>query len=159
MARIDNFIGKYAFLSNTFASEVAFDGETYATVTHAFEASKTNDPHKRSVIRRASTPRLARSMGRGIHFRSNWWGDSESIMRSLILDKFTAYPDLKAKLICTGDLLLVEGTGDEDDRWGAHVYEKSGRDPMLLGQNKIGLILMEIRGAFRAVESTIGGAR
>ena len=39
-------------------------------------------------------------------------------MRDLLVQKFTLYPKLAAKLIATGDRLIAEGNQWGDVRWG-----------------------------------------
>ena len=44
MAIIDSFRGEYGFLSNFNKSRVEFEGMTYPSVEHAFQAAKNPDP-------------------------------------------------------------------------------------------------------------------
>ena len=47
---INKFDGKYAFLSNFAESKISFEGLTYPTVEHAFQAAKTLDEEERLYI-------------------------------------------------------------------------------------------------------------
>lgn len=68
--------------------------------------------------------------------RSDWEDIKLQIMEDLLVQKF-AYPELKEKLLQTGDQLLVEGNYWGDTFWG--VDNKKG------GLNHLGKLLMKIR--------------
>jgi N-glycosidase YbiA len=57
-------------------------------------------------------------------------------MEQCVRDKFTRHPDLRAKLLATGDAYLEEGNTCNDQIWG--VYQGKG-------ENRLGKILMKIR--------------
>lgn len=62
MQVIDSFGGEYSFLSNFHKCKVEFEGMTYHSVEHAFQAAKNPDPEYR---RRASPPSVRPSPPRG----------------------------------------------------------------------------------------------
>lgn len=86
---ITRFRDGYDFLSNFYAAPVALDGVDYPTVEHAFQAAKTFDPEQREALRCAKTPSSAKSMGRRIKRRGDWFDVSLSIMETLVRQKFT----------------------------------------------------------------------
>ena len=47
MQVIDSFGGEYSFLSNFHKCKVEFEGMTYPSVEHAFQAAKNPDPERR----------------------------------------------------------------------------------------------------------------
>ena len=141
---IDSFLGPYAFLGNDYPVNVDLDDHTYPSVEHAYQASKTRDPHKRTRIRSAATVDLARQMGAALSLT----GDKRNleVMRRLLLDKFTSYQDLEDKLLATGTTDLINGTWDSRDTfWGVHRG---------VGENMLGKLLMEIRHDLRFDNAT-----
>ena len=65
-------------------------------------------------------------------------------MFKLVQAKFQQHPDLKMRLLATGDAVLVEGNTWNDVVWGVN---QNG-----VGENHLGKILMRIRDEIRAVE-------
>ena len=97
---IDNFKGKYFFLSNSSPSEIKEefkDGTLiiYPTVEHAFQATKTRDIILRKQIALCSTPRMAKRLAEHISLREDWDEIQLSVMFSCIpfLD-FAGMPSL-----------------------------------------------------------------
>jgi hypothetical protein len=157
---IFEFDGKYRFLSNFGDGEVVMYGITFPTVEHAFAAAKL-DPnggvHPRAEvvaemheIAAEETPGLAKKRGRrrtwnGRPFmRADWDEIKLDLITELVRRKFQD-PALKAKLLATGDALLVEGNTWRDRIWG--MVENKG---VFEGQNMLGEILMKIRAELRA---------
>jgi hypothetical protein len=66
-------------------------------------------------------------------------------MEDLVRQKFTRHPDLKEKLLATGNRPLYEGNTWRDHFWG--VSSKT-----LKGQNHLGKILMRVREDLRGAE-------
>lgn len=133
---INRFRDEYAFLSNFYPSEIRIQGATYPTVEHAFQALKTDDPSEREQIRQAKTPAIAKQLGRHVTLRANWDEVKVSLMRVLVLAKFTSDSVLQAQLLATGDVELVEG-----NIWGDRFWGVSGGK----GRNELGKILMSVR--------------
>ena len=69
-------------------------------------------------------------------------------MRTLLRKKFSM-PELREKLLATGDTTLIEGTTWHDNYWGVCSCEKCGGR----GKNRLGELLMEIREELREDES------
>lgn len=134
--KITKFIGEHEFLSNFYPSEIIFDGQKYPTVEHAFQAAKTLDPKIRIKIRNAKTPGLAKKMGRSVKLREDWEKIKYSMMSALVSSKFLTHPELKQKLIDTGDAELIESNYWRDTTWGVY---------MGVGTNWLGKILMDVR--------------
>jgi hypothetical protein len=133
---IDKFDGtEYKFLSNFYASEVKLGDITFPTVEHAFQAAKTLDIEERLMIKEASTPGIAKTMGRHVILRSDWEEVKISVMEDLIRQKFRN-PILREKLLSTKHEILVEGNYWHDTFWGVCNN---------VGENNLGKILMKIR--------------
>lgn len=64
MAMIGPFAGEHRFLSNFAEVPVEYEGDTYPTVEHAFQAAKTYDPEERARVRAASSPVTAKRLGK-----------------------------------------------------------------------------------------------
>lgn len=132
---IDNFDGKYAFLSNFYESPMTIQDITYPTNEHFFQAMKTLDLLERKKIASAQTPGQAKRLGRQVKLRWDWESVKEDTMLIGLRYKFSN-PDLKEKLLATGDEELVEGNWWGDQYWGVC----DG-----IGKNKLGKLLMKVR--------------
>lgn len=136
MAVIDLFRGQYDFLSNFYPVEIEYSGVIFPSTEHAYQAAKTLDPLEHEVIKMAATPGKAKRLGRGVTLRDDWDVIKIDVMRELVKQKFTKYPDLEKKLLLTSDAELIEGNTWGDRFWG----QCRG-----VGENWLGKILMEIR--------------
>ena len=110
---IRGFTGPYRFLSNFWPCEVHMDGKAYRSLEHAYQAAKTLDEDERAWIRASSYAGIAKRKGRRVTIREDWDRIKRRIMFKLVKDKFTRDESLKAKLLETGNALLVE-----DNTWG-----------------------------------------
>ena len=135
------FDGEFAFLSNFYESPIS-DGEiTYPTVEHYFQAMKTPSMEEAVEIAAAPTPGRAKRLGRKCQLRSDWEEIKIPVMRSALRKKFSD-PELKAKLLATGDQHLEESNTWHDNFWGVCHCEKC-QDTM--AYNHLGKLLMELR--------------
>lgn len=134
---IDRFTKEtgYEFLSNFHPSTVRFEGILYATVEHAYQASKTKDPKLRKIIASAPGPWEAKKLGKGLVLREDWSEVRTNIMRGLIREKFQN-PFLGHRLLKTGEAKLVMNNKWNDRFWG--ICRGAG-------ENWLGKILMEVR--------------
>jgi hypothetical protein len=137
---IDQFTGDYAFLSNFHPSVIVYKGITYATLEHAYQATKAENERDRILIQQLDTPGKAKRMGRKIKMRNDWESIKESIMNVLLAHKFYPGTDLANKLLATGEEELIEGNDWGDKIWGA-VKE----DGKWVGRNLLGKYLMDTR--------------
>ena len=134
---IDNFRGKYYFLSNFFNVQVIYNGITYENNESAFQAQKQpNIAHTFSHL----NPSQAKRKGRKVVLRNDWEKVKDEIMYNICLCKFTQNEELKQKLLNTGNAELIEGNTWNDTYWGIC----RGR-----GKNHLGKILMQIREELR----------
>lgn len=138
---IAEFEGKYAFLSNFYPSPITYEGITYPTNEHFFQAMKTLNIGERAAIANAATPGLAKRMGRKVTLRSDWEIIKADVMRTGLMLKFTDAA-LAQKLIETGDEELIEGNWWHDQTWGSCYCEACMHKP---GRNMLGMLLMELR--------------
>lgn len=140
---INKFEGEYFFLSNFYPSPIVIkDGEDKfiaKTVEHYFQYMKTPSMEEGIGILAANTPGKAKRLGRECHLRKDWEQIKDKVMLTALRKKFTI-PELKKKLIATGDKELIEGNWWRDTYWG--VCEG-------VGQNKLGKLLMQVREEIR----------
>lgn len=139
---IDSFSGDYAFLSNYYPSPIPLAveerEETFfnaPTVEHYFQYMKTISDEEGHEILAASTPGEAKRLGRKAQLRPDWEQVKVQVMRDALRLKFRN-PQLKSKLLATGNEFLVEGNTWNDTFWGVCAGK---------GRNMLGYLLMEIR--------------
>lgn len=138
---INSFKGDHAFLSNFYPSPVEFEGDTYPSVEHAYQAAKTPEDNwvVRVSIREASTAAIAKKLGKSVNLRGDWESIKLQIMRQLLMAKFSD-STLAERLLQTGAEELIEGNWWGDTFWGVC----RGK-----GENHLGKLLMEIRDDIR----------
>jgi len=129
---IDEFRGKYAFLSNFYPSQIEYEGKTYNSIEAAYQAQKCPENADAFV---GISSKDAKQLGKKVNLRDDWNVVKIDIMYDLLKLKF-AIPHLRQKLLDTGDEELVEGNWWGDIFWGICNDE---------GQNILGKLLMEIR--------------
>ena len=134
---IKEFRGEYDFLSNFYEVDITYDGFTYKNSESAFQAQK--DLSRRSEFV-GLTPTQSKRLGRKVNLRSDWEQVKIKIMEEILRCKFDQHPDLKEKLINTGDRLLIEGNTWNDTFWG--VCRGNGK-------NNLGLLLMKLRKEYQ----------
>ena len=139
---INDFTGKYRFLSNFYQCDFEFEGLTYHNAEAAFQARKCASEEEKIKYTQVKSPVTAKRMGkREPGFPSNWNDICYDIMKRVLTAKFSN-PELRAKLKATGDATLIEGNTWHDNRWGNCTCPKCANKE---GQNWLGKILMEIR--------------
>ena len=164
--KIGYFHGEDDFLSNFPDCTVTLDGVEYRSVEHAYQAAKTLDPAKREIFTLGFNPHLkaheAKKIGRKLKpIRPDWDTVKEEVMLGLLKQKFGKAP-FREKLIATGDAYLEEGNWWHDIYWGvcrggqqdefpAGFYGKTCRERPHepFGRNRLGLMLMYVRGVVR----------
>lgn len=136
---INEFRGKYYFLSNFYEVSVTWDGITYQNNEAAFQSAKVLD---RPVREKFSTldPSSAKKLGRRVQLRNDWEDVKDEVMYEICKAKFSQNEDLKEKLLETCDKYLEEGNTWGDKIWGT----VNG-----VGENRLGKILMRVREELR----------
>lgn len=134
---IKSFRDEYSFLSNMYLCKVTYQGLTYESSESAFQAQK--DPSKSSEFV-GLNPVTSKRKGRKVSLRSDWEEVKVEIMEEILRCKFDQNPDLKEKLLNTGNQLLIEGNSWGDRFWGVCKEE---------GRNMLGKLLMKIREGYR----------
>lgn len=136
-AVIASFSGDFAFLSNFYVlpRSITYQGISYPTVEHGYQAAKTLDKDERLRISLLPTAAKSKYAGRKIEIREDWEKVKLKIMRILVRKKFEI-PELRALLLATGEAHLIEGNWWGDTYWGVC----NG-----VGHNHLGKILMKVR--------------
>ena len=144
---IDVFKGKNHFLSNFYQCDFVYEGLTYHTAEAAFQAQKCSSEEDKIKYTEVKNPVAAKRMGRREpNLPENWNEISYDIMKNILKAKF-AVPEMKEKLLATGNATLVEGNKHHDNIWGRCVCEKC-LAKNVLGLNRLGNILMEVRDSY-----------
>ncbi|MDJ0619907.1 MAG: NADAR family protein [Calothrix sp. MO_192.B10] len=138
---------KYGCFSNFSRHGFELDGFWWLTSEHYFQAQKfvESDRFWFDKIREVKTPKEAAKMGRSRKhpLRSDWEQVKDEIMQQAVLCKFQTHADIRELLLGTGDELIVENS-PVDYYWGC------GADGS--GKNKLGEVLMTVRGILRVYE-------
>lgn len=125
--------------------------DVWPSVENYYQAMKTEDMPTQEAIRMAS-PAESKRMGRKVHMRPDWDNIKKDVMMRALRVKFSLSPWYEA-LVGTGDQPIIEWNNWGDRIWG--VTEDG------VGQNLLGICLMEIREEFKSKllmrEDRIGG--
>lgn len=144
MARPDEPIkqlrGAHGFLSNFHPSPLEYEGITYPTAEHAYQAAKTTNLTERAAIAALKTPGGAKKAGHKVTLRPAWDEMRVAVMEEICYRKFTQNPELGERLLSTGDAIIEEHNWWGDTWWGIC----DG-----IGQNHLGMVLMRVRRRLR----------
>lgn len=117
-------------------------GQEAASGEHAFNALKTTDARQRAHVLAAPSASEAKRRGRRVDLRPGWdTGVRVQAMQRVLVAKFDL-PDLEARLVATGDLMLVETNHWCDQVWGDCFCPRHRETP---GANLLGQLLMAVR--------------
>jgi len=133
------FFGEYRFLSNFHLCEIVYKGITFPSTEHAFQADKATNEELRQYIADLPTCRAAKKAGGTIDLRAHWETDKIQVMIDITRIKYQI-PELKEKLLATGQAYLEETNTWNDKFWGVC----NG-----VGQNQLGKTLMQVRYELR----------
>lgn len=141
---ITKFDGEYDFLSNFYPSPFEWHGVHYPTVEHFFQAAKADNQEDFEMVLREPNPGGAKHAGRNVQLRSDWEEIKDDVMLTALRQKF-AIPELRKKLLATGDEGLIEGNTWHDCYWGVCSCPRCGGN----GKNHLGQLLMKVRNEIR----------
>lgn len=134
------FKGDYFFLSNFYVAPVVYQGIRFENNEAAFQAAKCPERMRDFC---GLNPQRAKRLGRRVELRPDWEAVKYDVMYQVCKAKFTQNPDLRNKLLATGDAELVEGNTWGDQVWGVCKG---------VGENNLGKTLMLVRSELRAKE-------
>ncbi|EFQ31259.1 hypothetical protein CGRA01v4_10551 [Colletotrichum graminicola] len=128
---------------------------TFKTAEHYMMHGKAllfGDADAARAVLRADNPRKAKALGRRVRGfdEALWTSHRERVVREGNLLKFRCAPELREKLLATGERELVEAS-PLDRVWGIGFgpEEAPSTDRHLWGLNLLGKVLMEVRKALR----------
>lgn len=134
------------FLSNFYPCKIRLWGMEFRCAEAAFQAAKfANHPklfQQFAHLKGEEAWKFARQQS--YQQRADWYQARELVMREILKAKFEQNPDLAELLLATGDAYLVEHT-KKDAFWA------DGGDGK--GKNRLGHLLMELRGKLGGVGS------
>jgi hypothetical protein len=136
----------YGAFSNLYRREIEFEGDSYPTSEHAYQAGKPRKPEVRAWLMAAPSPSLLAMAAHGLYYwdvAPGWTRSKFDRMRRVLRAKFTQHGDLRNLLLATGESRLVEAATVDNSvnrLWG----EVNG-----VGENMLGLMLMELRAELR----------
>ncbi len=136
---VKGFFGKYRWLSNFHICPVEYEGVLYPSSENAYQAAKIVK-EERSIFALLTPYQSKKKWSRYTRLDGStkeWDERKNSVMRTVLIDKFNRNEDVKQWLIETGNKYLEE-TNHWEDGW-------FGVDIKLGGENHLGKILMEIR--------------
>lgn len=142
----------YGAFSNLFRRAIEFEGETFATSEHAYQAGKARKPAVRQWLLGAPSPSLLAMAAHGLYYwdiAPGWSKTKYDRMRAILRAKFTQHEDLRILLLSTGNSRLVESTTTDNAvnrLWG----EVNGE-----GKNMLGVMLMELRAELEAEQPSL----
>ncbi len=131
-----------AYLSNWYPASIFLKGKIWPSTEHYYQAQKLAGTPYEEICRRMESPRLTFEFTRrpDVQVRKDWEDVKVDVMREAVFAKFSQNPELKEKLLNTGDLEIVENS-PVDSFWGI------GEDGT--GKNMLGKVLMEVRDQLR----------
>ena len=132
----------YGAFSNLYRREIVFEGVTYPTSEHAYQAGKPRKDAVREWLLAAPTPSLLAMAAHGLYvwdIQPDWSKTKFDRMKRVLQAKFAQHEDLAKLLLSTGKARLVEAATVDNlvnRTWG----EVDG-----VGKNMLGKLLMEVR--------------
>ena len=136
----------YGAFSNLFRRTIEFEGESYPTSEHAYQAGKARKPEVKQWLMAAPSPALLAMAAHGLYYwdvSPGWSQNKFDRMRGVLHTKFTQHADLRELLLSTGSVRLVE-TATVDNEVNRLWGEVNGE-----GRNMLGELLMELRERLR----------
>ena len=143
---------EYAPLSNFFPCQIIVGKHKFFCAEQAFQflrAKSLNRPLIATRIYLSRDARYIKQLGREMGTSDEWGAQQFDYMYICLKKKFEQNPELKAILLGTGDMELVEATPDRLWGCGATLSSNVLRRHTWTGQNKHGQILMTIREELR----------
>lgn len=126
-----------------FDKPLEFDGLSFRTPEHFFQAMKATNRHTRALIASATTSFEAKRLGRRVHLRPHWHSEKYEIMAYAQKYRFRSGTEWRKKLLATAGP-IVEWNNWHDNEWGHCTCTKCKPKQK---RNLLGTILTEMRDA------------
>ena len=140
---IEQFDGKYRYLSNFWLCPVILDKVVYPSTENAYQAAKCARKNDRIDFVTCS-PSKAKEIGQEVTKRADWYDVKLDVMRKLLNQKFKYGTFNWFLLAGTGAVKIVEGNTWGDVFWG--VCDQ-------VGENHLGQMIMQIRAKNRKLNA------
>ena len=143
---------EFAPFSNFYPCPISIGKQPFFCLEQAYQflhAKILNKPLLATKIFLSRDVRYIKQMGAEMGTSEEWDNRKFDVMYECLKKKFDQNPDLKALLLKTGDLELIEATPDRLWGCGATLSSNAIRKRNWPGQNKHGHILMTIREEYR----------
>ena len=137
---------EHGYCSNFYRAPIKVGSKIYPTTEHYFQAMKATTEEEQETIRALPTPKEAKFAGYHVQLRPDWEEVKDGVMLTGLYLKFTQHPDLKEKLLATGDAVL-----HEDSPWDKYWGYAKGK-----GKDRLGKLLMQVREELRSVPVSEG---
>jgi len=128
------------WFSNMIPCEIEIDGEKYKSTENYYQSQKMMREEDRLYIM-SLDPHNSKRKANILLMREDWYKHKFVAMRKALEAKFNL-TEWKAKLLATGHDQIIEWNNWGDKFWGVSINDN-------LGQNHLGLMLMEIRSELR----------
>lgn len=132
---IERLAGEYIYLSTIFLAPCVYDGVTYRTAEHAFQAARLDSTELRNKIKIITSPFDVKSFAKSLPPRRGWGTLRLKAMEEILTSKFSDTV-LAQKLLSTGHQEIVHENNWKDVYWGKF----NG-----VGANHLGVLLMKVR--------------
>jgi len=140
MSKITSFTGQYQFLSNFYPCQIVWQGLDFPTAEHLYQFRKMYYPLDAEYVRVQITPGRARKVAHKLAMRLDWEQVKQTVMVSVLYEKFRMNPSLWGMLQDTKPNKLIEGNKWKDMYWGMVWQDGEWR-----GKNILGELLMFLR--------------
>ena len=145
---INSFRGEYSWLSNFHKCDCWWEDKLYPSSEHLYQAFKATNEKDHEFLRNHPFSGL-KTFARQIKIRDDWDEVKYDMMANALMSKFDNNPDLKAKLVATGDVRIVEGNDWCDNYWGECRCPKCESK---ITYNNLGVLLMDLREFYKPDE-------
>lgn len=136
------FRNEYWYLSNMYPCEIRVNGLTFTCAEACFQSFKTTNLNERKKFQGLNGFE-AKKLGKKLKLRSDWNDIRIEVMARVVNAKFKQNPELKHKLLNTGNLTIIENNTWNDTFWGKCNNK---------GLNNLGKIIMRLRDMYRRSE-------
>lgn len=144
---IQHLHGKYYHLSDlNMHYPFEYQGKTWPSIVHCFQAQKVKEGKRREQIREAPFPLKAWQIGRLLPLRKDWKMVRYNLMREIKKAQLEQHPELVTLLLETKDMDILHGVYHHDNLWANCLCHKCKHRK---GLNWYGKILMELRKRYR----------
>jgi len=144
----------FGVFSSLYRRPMVFEGETFETAEHAYQAGKPRKPCVRAWLLSAPTPALLAMAAHGLYhwdIAPGWSRNRYARMQAVVDAKFDQHADLAQILLGTEDAVLIETATVDNDvnrRWGQVLVRGE-----YVGRNWLGTILMEKRARLMGLQA------